>query len=93
MFANVTATIYKCNEILKKEVALKDESSKKMCWMLAFLPVMQIMCTMSVLHRQQLWLNFIVLPSGISGVRLRDRPACPSQNMGLSANLGVEYDW
>jgi hypothetical protein len=68
MFTILTAAIFKCNELICREVLLKEERSTKVCWMLACFPVVQILCTLLILHRQKLWRNFILVPSSIDGV-------------------------
>lgn len=62
MFAYLTAAVYKCNEVIKKEVALKGESSRFMVTALGSIATLQALSFLIVLYRQELWLNFILIP-------------------------------
>ncbi len=71
MFTYLTAAIYKCNEVVKKEVALKGESSRFMVMVLGSIAALQAVSFLIVLYRQELWLNFILTPrqGSVKGVR------------------------
>ncbi|CAK0735440.1 hypothetical protein CVIRNUC_000581 [Coccomyxa viridis] len=62
VFTYLTAAIYKCNEVIKKEVALKGESSRFMVTVLGTIAAVQALSFLIVLYRQELWLNFIIAP-------------------------------
>ena len=62
VFTYLTAAIYKCNEVIKKEVALKGESSRFMVTVLGSIAVLQALSFLTVLYRQELWLNLILIP-------------------------------
>ena len=72
VFTYLTAAIYKCNEVIKKEVALKGESSRFMVTVLGTIAAVQALSFLIVLHRQELWLNFIIAPreGSVKGVRV-----------------------
>jgi hypothetical protein len=71
VFTYLTAAIYKCNEVVKKEVALKGESSRFMVMVLGSIAALQAVSFLIVLYRQELWLNFILTPrqGSVKGVR------------------------
>ena len=71
VFTYLTAAIYKCNEVIKKEVALKGESSRCMVIVLGSIAALQAVSFLIVLYRQELWLNFILMPrqGSVKGVR------------------------
>ena len=71
VFTYLTAAIYKCNEVIKKEVALKGESSRCMVMVLGSIAALQAVSFLIVLYRQELWLNFILMPrqGSVKGVR------------------------
>ncbi len=71
VFTYLTAAIYKCNEVIKKEVALKGESSRVMVTVLGSIAVLQALSFLIVLYRQELWLNLILIPrpGSVKGVR------------------------
>ena len=71
VFTYLTAAIYKCNEVIKKEVALKGELSRFMVMVLGFIAALQAVSFLIVLYRQELWLNFILMPrqGSVKGVR------------------------
>lgn len=76
MFTYLTAAIYKCNEVIKKEVALKGESSRFMVTVLGTIAAVQALSFLIVLYRQELWLNFIMVPreGSVKGVRFLKLP-------------------
>ena len=71
VFTYLTAAIYKCNEVIKKEVALKGESSRCMVMVLGSIAALQAVSFLIVLYWQELWLNFIFMPrqGSVKGVR------------------------
>ena len=76
VFTYLTAAIYKCNEVIKKEVALKGESSRFMVTVLGTIAAVQALSFLIVLYRQELWLNFIMVPreGSVKGVRVLTLP-------------------
>lgn len=81
VFTYLTAAIYKCNEVIKKEVALKSESSRFMVTVLGSIAVLQGLSFLTVLYRQELWLNLILIPrqgsvKGVSTAHPRPSSFC-----------------
>ena len=93
VFTYLTAAIYKCNEVIKKEVALKSDSSRFMVTVLGTIAAVQALSFLIVLYRQELWLNFIMVPreGSVKGVRALEIPVhthavakCSNGGDGLS---------
>lgn len=82
MFTYLTAAIYKCNEVIKKEVALKCESSRFMVTVLGIIAALQTLSFLVVLYRQELWLNFILIPrqGSVKGVSHLSEPLCSTEH-------------
>lgn len=64
----LTSCIHKFNGVMRKEVALKEESSRWVCWALAAFAAFQAAGTVLLLYQQQLWTNFYLMPGGVDGV-------------------------
>ncbi|EIE26740.1 hypothetical protein COCSUDRAFT_64636 [Coccomyxa subellipsoidea C-169] len=64
----LTSCIHKFNGVMRKEVALKEESSRWVCWALAAFAAFQAAGTVLLLYQQQLWTNFYLMPGGVDGL-------------------------
>ncbi len=70
----LTSCIHKFNGVMRKEVALKEESSRWVCWALAAFAAFQAAGTVLLLYQQQLWTNFYLMPGGVDGVSFTSCP-------------------
>ena len=65
----------KANETLRKQVALKQDCSKRQCMSLAALMAMHVAFILLLFRRQELWLQFALLgTTSIPTVHLRCLP-------------------
>ena len=65
----LTSLIHKFNGVMRKEVALKEECSRWVCWALFGFAAFQAAGTLLLLYQQKLWMNFYLMPAGVDGVR------------------------
>lgn len=68
LLAYLTATVWKCNEVTRREVALKEGRSRRMCWVLGAGALAHV-ATALLLYQQDLWKHLALMPAGGHDVR------------------------
>ena len=68
LLAYLTAMVWKCNEAIRREVALKEGRSRRMCWVLGFVALAHGAAAL-LLYQQDLWKHLALMPAGGHDVR------------------------
>jgi hypothetical protein len=72
----LTATVWRCNEVIRREVALKEGRSRRLCWVLGIGAIAHVAAAL-LLYQQDLWKHLALMPAGGHNVRPKSLPGIP----------------